>query len=172
MKFQLQHDLTGQKFGKYIVIKRAYTWKIGVHWEVQCTCGKINIIHSNDLRKGKAKQCRSCNNRTRIINIKNRDCVSKKPEFFIWNAMKHRCSNKKCKSYKNYGGRGIKVCDEWIKSFKSFLDHIGPRTDPKLTLDRINNNGNYEPGNVRWATRKQQGQNKRNNKKNKELKND
>jgi hypothetical protein len=75
--------------------------------------------------------------------------------------MKQRCVNPRNKAFKNYGARGISVCEKWRDSFQSFLDDVGLRPDPKLTIDRINNDGNYEPGNVRWATRSQQNLNTR-----------
>jgi len=86
-------------------------------------------------------------------------------EYNIWKGMKKRCSNPKTPAYKDYGGRGIRVCDEWIKSFTSFFESVGPRPSLEFTLDRINNDGNYEPGNVRWATKIQQANNTRRNKK-------
>lgn len=82
-------------------------------------------------------------------------------EYRIWRAMIARCRNPNTKDFKNYGGRGIKVCPEWLASYPAFLAHVGRRPDPKLTLDRINNDGNYEPGNVRWATRYEQIHNAR-----------
>lgn len=85
------------------------------------------------------------------------------PEYWVWRGMKSRCSNPNSASWKHYGGRGIKVCQRWMSSFEDFLTDVGPRTDPSLSLDRIDNNGNYEPGNVRWATPKEQCSNQRTN---------
>ena len=84
------------------------------------------------------------------------------PEYRSWRGMKQRCDNPNCDDYKNYGARGIKICERW-KSFKNFYDDMGPRPEPKdqYSLDRIDNNGNYEPGNCRWATYSQQRQNQR-----------
>ncbi len=95
------------------------------------------------------------------IGGKTRHYYPKCRERLTWCAMKDRCGNPKCISYKNYGGRGIKVCDEWVKSFKAFFDHMGPKPSPEHSIDRINNDGNYEPGNCRWATRSQQRRNRR-----------
>lgn len=86
-----------------------------------------------------------------------------RPEYKSWSHMKYRCLNKGSRSYADYGGRGITVYEPWIKSFKAFLDYIGPRPEPKhdYSLDRIDTYGNYEPGNVRWATKQQQRDNSR-----------
>lgn len=82
-------------------------------------------------------------------------------EYKTWKAMIYRCTNPKATGYQYYGGRGIKVCDEWLNSFEAFLNHIGRKPHRKFSIDRINNDGNYEPGNVRWATQTQQFYNSR-----------
>jgi hypothetical protein len=87
---------------------------------------------------------------------------SRSPEYLCWRHMKTRCLNRNFKHFKHYGGRGITVCDRWRDSFEAFLIDVGPRPSPKHTIDRYpDNDGNYEPGNVRWATRKQQQENTR-----------
>lgn len=95
-----------------------------------------------------------------LVSIKT---PSRTTEYVIWQHMRYRCHNPKNYSYKWYGGRGVVVCDEWRYSFNSFLNCVGKRPTKKHSLDRINHNGNYEPGNVRWATSKQQANNKTNN---------
>lgn len=89
--------------------------------------------------------------------------MSRSPEYGVWNAMNKRCHNPKTKWYENYGGRGIQVCDEWRGrgGFARFYEHVGPRPSPEHTLDRIDNDGNYEPGNVRWVNRLTQSKNSR-----------
>ena len=88
--------------------------------------------------------------------------INATPEKDAWRAMKTRCYCKKYHSYNRYGGRGIKVCDEWLNDCQAFLDYIGNKPEPKskYSLDRIDNNGNYEPGNVKWSTREQQNYNR------------
>lgn len=89
---------------------------------------------------------------------------SQSPEYIAWCRMKSRCGNPLAPDYPRYGGRGIRVCPQWEASFEAFFSYIGPKPTPDHSVDRINNNGNYEPGNVRWATRKEQARNKRNTK--------
>jgi hypothetical protein len=86
--------------------------------------------------------------------------MSQTPEYMAWKAMLHRCENAKHPQYEYYGGRGIKVCEQWHK-FENFLADMGTRPSPKLSIDRVNNDGNYEPGNCRWATWSQQRRNQR-----------
>ena len=83
------------------------------------------------------------------------------PTWYAWAAMIQRCTNFRCKAWPNYGGRGIIVCERWLHSFTAFLEDMGERPSPELTLDRINNEGNYEPDNCQWATRSVQQRNKR-----------
>lgn len=83
-------------------------------------------------------------------------------EFNVWRSARHRCSNPNAQSWKNYGGRGIRMCERWANDFAAFLADVGPRPSPRHSIDRVDVNGNYEPGNVRWATRAEQTQNRRN----------
>ena len=84
------------------------------------------------------------------------------PEYAAWIGMKHRCYNPNAIRFESWGGRGISVCDEWLKDFVAFYEHIGPRPEKGYSIDRINNDGDYEPGNVRWATAYEQTHNRRN----------
>lgn len=91
-----------------------------------------------------------------VLTVNRTHGLAKTPTYNAWIAAKNRCFNEKNKRYHRYGGRGITMCREWVHDFPAFYAHVGTRPHSKLTLDRIDNDGNYEPGNVRWATRSQQ----------------
>lgn len=122
------------------------------HAEFLCSCGAIFVSYVHNVYSGHTKSC-GCLTRSRR--------TSKDPAYKVWQQMTSRCRNPKATGYANYGGRGITVCARWQKSFAAFLDDVGPRPSMKHTLDRINNDGNYEPDNVRWATQQQQVENSR-----------
>lgn len=111
------------------------------------------------LRAGRAPDCKACAHKRSRIYSDTTDVKS--PEYDCWKGMLDRCGNAQRPAWKNYGARGIKVCERWIWSFEDFRDDMGPRPTPKHTLERINNEGNYTPGNCRWATPEEQSQNTR-----------
>jgi hypothetical protein len=123
-----------------------------------CDCGNIRSVNLTGLRNGSIKSC-GCKE---IIYPHKTHGNTNSVEYRTWADMKSRCYNTKVKNYKNYGGRGIIVCDRWLNSFQNFLEDMGKRPDG-YTIDRINVDGNYEPNNVRWATWKEQQNNRRNN---------
>jgi hypothetical protein len=162
-------NLVGQKFGRlYVVEKTEEKTKDGlVFYKCLCDCGKKKLICHSNLRSGNTKSCGCLNSENaKKRNIRHGGCINYKrtKEYSTWDSMVRRCSNPKHKSYHNYGGRGIKVCQEWIK-FKNFLKCLKDNNMfPKpinMSIDRINNDGNYEPGNIRWATSSQQIRNRR-----------
>jgi hypothetical protein len=157
-------DLTGKKFNRWFVIKRAETPLKGVYWLCRCECGKEKIVVAATLKSGVSKSC-GCYLRDFIIATKTTHGLTYSREYEAWCAMKERCYTPSVSSYPNYGGKGITVCDRWVNDFAAFYKDMGKKPTPKHSLDRFPNvNGNYEPSNCRWATMKQQQGNRTNNK--------
>lgn len=160
-------DLTGQRFGRLIALKPAVlqdgksTW-----WECRCDCGTTRRARAARLRWGDTQSC-GCLAKDTTAAMSRRHGMSGRPEFYIWSSMRQRCTNKNTKSFKDYGGRGIRVCDRWNekdgRGFANFFADMGPRPSPQASLDRINNMGNYEPSNCRWVTKTIQCRNRRSN---------
>lgn len=159
-------DLTGDKFGHFTVIERAGTNKYGnALWRCLCDCGKVKILPGGKLTSGRSTNC-GCKTTEIKAKIASRHGItsgSKPRTFTIWCGMKARCNNPKNASYKNYGARGIKVCNEWL-TFENFHNWaIKNGYSDKLQIDRIDNDGDYEPSNCRFVTVKENMRNKRNN---------
>ena len=152
-------DNTGRRFGRLIAIRRTGSNAYGqARWFCQCDCGRTHTVPNNDLRSGNTVSCGCTPSNYRHGHAKN---GKTHPLYWVWNSMRDRCNNPNDPAYKNYGGRGIKVCKRWTHNFAAFLSDVGERPHPKLTIDRINNNGNYTPKNVKWSTRKEQLANRR-----------
>jgi len=164
--FHLDHmsrkaiDLTGQRFGRLTVIEQAPSRGHFAVWKCRCDCGVAREVRSQHLRSGSSRSC-GCLAREMTRKSVRKHGLSHSREWNAWTNARSRCHNPNNPRFRDYGARGIQMCPEWRSSFAAFYAYVGP-CPPRLTLDRINNDGNYEPGNVRWATRAQQARNKRN----------
>lgn|ERR1700744_882378 len=155
-------NLVGQKFGRLTVIRKIGRAATKVVWECLCDCGMHSQSPTGHLMSGKIRSC-GCLKREQDRDRLTTHGMSTTRAFNVWMSMKHRCLNPKSTSYKSYGGRGIKICDRWMASFENFFADMGE--PPKgSSIDRFPDvNGDYEPGNCRWATVAQQAVNKRTN---------
>jgi len=149
-------NLTGQRFGMLTVSKYAETRTGKAMWHCRCRCGVEKLVSTGDLRSGKTHSC-GCGKG--IANVKHG--LAGTLLYMTWRGIKARCNNPNHKSYANYGGRGIRVCDRWSASFEAFCADMGAKPTPAHSIDRINNDGDYEPSNCRWATPSEQETNKR-----------
>lgn len=154
----------GSKFGRLMVLEIlplvAYSQKRA---KVRCDCGTIKIIQVSSLPSGHTRSCgclRKEETKKRLLVHGHAVRGKTSPEYCSWYGMIRRCNNPKNKSYRYYGGRGIKVCQRWKSSFVNFLADMGKKPSKKHSIDRINNDGNYGPGNCRWATKRQQVMNR------------
>ena len=158
-------NLVGKRFTKLTVVERVQkpnrATEHHAYWNCLCDCGKFHIVRSSDLKSGSVQSCGCLQIETATIHGMRHD-----PIYFTWCSMKQRCYNPNDEKYPDYGGRGIVVCDRWRDSFEAFYEDVSKLPDFKregYTINRIDNDGNYEPDNVEWADDKTQANNKRNN---------
>ena len=153
-------DLTGKKFGKLLVIKQSDLYKNNrILWVCKCDCGNEYLVRGQSLRSGKTTHC-GCN-RHKYLQDSDQNKIRLRG---IWRGMKGRCYNRNHRQYKNWGGRGIGVCVDWLNNFENFYNWaISNGYNEDLTLDRIDVDKNYGPDNCRWVTMKEQCSNKTNN---------
>lgn len=163
-------DIRGERFGRTVVV--AYGGKSAAKcpqtlWICRCDCGTEHTVKLTHLRSGSTQSCGCLRKEWSATSHLRHGCArngKRAPEYRAWEALRHRCLVPTDRQFHNYGGRGITVCDRWRDSFEAFLEDMGPRPSPKHSIDRWpDKNGNYEPGNCRWATSKQQLNNTRQN---------
>lgn len=149
----------GQKFGRLTTVEKTHRWR-EEHWVCSCECGGNSLSAASALRNGRSRSCGCLKNemaRSRRLKHGRRGTSL----YNRWASMIQRCENPNDRWYESYGGRGVTVCERWKNSFEDFLVDVGEPPTPKHQLDRIDNDKGYEPGNVRWATPRQQSVNKR-----------
>lgn len=155
MRGKRTEGLEGQRFGRLVVLGMIVEKGKKTRLHCRCDCGNEATPWAENVRRGLTKGC-GC----KVLEGNHIHGRRNSREYVSWNMLTQRCTNPRNHGWKNYGGRGIRVCDRWLNSFEAFYADMGPRP-PKTSIDRIDPNGNYEPGNCRWADAQTQARNKR-----------
>lgn len=155
-------DISGQKFGRLLVLFKTEKKRAGSRWWMcRCDCGKEIPVEGKKLKSGHTKSCGCYHNEViRKASITHGMSAGRPPEYAAWVNMKQRCVTNRESDAGRYKERGIRVCDRWIDSFENFISDMGSRPGPGYSIERLNNNGIYEPGNCIWATAKTQARNR------------
>lgn len=160
-------DETGKRYGRLVVVRRVPAESIGAHWLCQCDCGETVVVKGGNLRTGDIQSCGCWNSEVSSARALARNTThgySHHQLYEVWHGMKRRCCDPNQVWYENYGGRGISVCDEWANDAKAFVEWaLENGYEDGLSIDRIDNNGNYEPCNCRFVTNRENQNNKRTN---------
>lgn len=155
-------DMTGMTIGDVVVLGRSEHALGRPAWRCQCPCGATFVATGVSLRQGQSKSCKTCAVERRIAATTKHGGVGS-PEYVSYHGMRQRCEYQKNKRYARYGGRGIKVCERWVVSFANFLADMGSRPSPAHSIERLDVDKDYEPGNCVWATKEEQANNRSNN---------
>lgn len=155
------HPMLARRFGRLTVIRRAGKQNRFIMWECRCDCGRSRVVQGIHLRSGHTRSC-GCLSRDISRTTNKTHGLSHTREYHTWQHILDRCLNPRNKSWKYYGGRGIRVCERWRNSFRAFFADMGVKpTNGRYSIERINNDGNYTPRNCKWATQSEQVSNRR-----------
>jgi len=155
-------DLSGQSFDRLVVLERGPNKGKKTRWVCQCSCGNLCLVKTLDLQRKHVRSC-GCLQKEVLQTLHRTHGMRDAPEYYIWSHMRDRCQNAAVWNYKNYGGRGIAVCEEWQNSFERFFADMGPRPSPQHSLERIDNNLGYSKANCAWIPKALQQRNTRRN---------